>query len=101
MAVTAVDGAEWGLMEGEPRLAAFGGEGHRDQRFEGVFVFPGIGEHQALGRDDLAIDALGPVIRAFGRTDAGAPGAAGANVALDESRGEAARAQPMLKVLGL
>ena len=88
------DGLEHGLAKDQPGLVALMlGEGHRHQGFGAgttilALPLPGEGENQAFRRHDLAIDtALPEVFTAIVRTQAQAPGAAGARLSLQMMRG--------------
>ena len=66
-----------------------------------VGVLPGVGGHDAFGRDDLAIDTAHPELLAFRRPHVEPPGAAGAQVGLEGRDREAARRGPVIAVGGI
>src|SRR5688500_671393 len=99
--VALLDGVEERLAEGHAGLVTLLGEGHGNQVLAPALavLLPGEGEHDALRLDDLAIDPAHPVFLALGRADAGAIGAARAEIHGAMGRGEVLGAEPAHHVL--
>src|SRR5262245_41903076 len=97
--MTRRDGLEAGLVQRQLRLPLVLLERYRQQRFgtSGIAlrICPVPGHDESFRLDDLAIDALRPVIVTLGPAHVEAVGAAGSDVHLKDGAREPMRTEPM------
>src|SRR5208282_6585950 len=105
MRVARGDRFEDRLMQGELGLAVVLLEGQRQGSFGAgeiaLSIRPAPHHDESFRWDDLAIDALHPMIVAVGTAHVDPVGAAGAQLVAKDGAGEASRTEPSRHVLGL